>query len=55
MWKPEKELNNFRVFVHKMTKQRLKLGDFLTDQVANTLGYVRWLSIILTPEYVILW
>ena len=38
--KPEKELNNFEFFLHKMTGQSLKLGKFMTNQVANTFGHV---------------
>ena len=38
--KPKKELDNFHFFVHKMTKQSLNLGKYMTDQVANTLGHV---------------
>ena len=33
-----------------MTGQSLKLGKFMTSQVANTFSLVRWLSIILTPD-----
>ena len=40
--KPKKEQNNFHFFPHKMTRQSLKLGKFMTDQVANTFGYL-WL------------
>ena len=32
-----------------MTGQSLKLGKFITDQVANTFGLVWWPSVILTP------
>ena len=39
--KPKKELNTFEFFLHKMTGQSLKLGKFMTDQVANTFGHVR--------------
>ena len=45
----KKELTNFWFLVHKMTVQSLKLGKFIINQVANTFGHVRWLSIILTP------
>ena len=38
--KPEKELNNFEFFLHKMTGQSLKLGKLMTNQVANTFGHV---------------
>ena len=34
-----------------MTGQSLKLGKFMADQVANTFGHVRWLSIISTPDF----
>ena len=40
------------MFVHKMTGQSLKLGKFMTDQVANMFGRVRWPSVISTPEAV---
>ena len=32
-----------------MTRQSLKLGKIMTNQVANMFGHVRWLSIIATP------
>ena len=32
-----------------MTWQSLKLGKFMTDQVANMLGHVQYPSIISTP------
>ena len=32
---PKKELNNFHFFVHQMTRQSLKLGKNMTNQVAN--------------------
>ena len=47
--KPKKELNTFEFFLHKMTGQSLKLGKFMTDQVANTFGHVRWPGVISTP------
>ena len=31
----------FVFFVHKMTEQSLKLGKFMTDQLANTFGHAR--------------
>ena len=49
LWNLIKELNNFKFFLHKMTGQRLKLGKFMTDQVANTFGHVWWPSVISTP------
>ena len=30
---------------------RLKIGKFMTDQVANVLDHVQWLNVILTPEH----
>ena len=30
--KPKKKLNNFEIFVHKMTRQSLKLGKFMTEK-----------------------
>ena len=47
--KLKKELNNFQLFVHKMTRQSLKLGRFMTNQVANMFGHVQWLSVTSTP------
>ena len=32
-----------------MTGQSLKLGKFMTDQVANMFSHVRWLSVISIP------
>ena len=49
--KPKKELDNFQFLVHRMTGQSLKLGKYMTDQVANTLGHVRWLSFILISPW----
>ena len=46
--KPKKELN-FWFFVPKMTRQSFKLEKFMTDQVAYTFAYVRWLNVISTP------
>ena len=47
--KPKKELNNFQFFLHKMTRQSLKSGKFMTYQVTNMFGHVQWPSAILTP------
>ena len=47
--KPKKELNDFQFFVHIITGQSLRLGKFMTDQVANMFGHVRWPSVISTP------
>ena len=33
-----------------MTEQSVKLRKFITDQVANTFGHVRWPGVISTPE-----
>ena len=52
--KPKKELNKFQFFLHKMTRQSLKLGKLMTDQVANTIGHVQWLN-ILTPAILYKW
>ena len=49
--KPKKELNNFQFLLRKMTRQGLKLGRFMTKQVANTLSHVQWRIVIFTPEY----
>ena len=43
--KSQKELHNFQFNLHKMIEQSLKLGKCMTDQVANTSGHVRWLSV----------
>ena len=34
-----------------MTGQSLKLGKFMADQVTNTFGHVRWLSIISALDF----
>ena len=42
--KPKKELNSFEFFFHKMARQSLKLGKFVTkiyDQVENRFGHVQ--------------
>ena len=39
--KPKKERNNFQFFVHIMTRQSLKLGKFMTNQMENMFGHVR--------------
>ena len=36
------------ILFHKMTGQSLKLGKFMTDQVANMFGHVRWPNAIST-------
>ena len=33
-----------------MIEHNLKLGKFMTNQVANTFGHVRWPSVISTPD-----
>ena len=34
-----------------MTRASLKLGKFMTDQVANAFGHVRWLSVTSTLDF----
>ena len=39
--KVKKELNIFQFLVHKMTRQSLDLGKFMTNQVVNTFSHVQ--------------
>ena len=47
--KPKKELKNLQFFLHKMTRQSMKLGKFMTNQVANMFGHVWWLNALFQP------
>ena len=46
---PKNELNNFQFFNLKMTRQNLKLGKFMPNQVEITFDHVRWPRVISTP------
>ena len=52
---PKNELNNFQFFDRKMTRQNLKLGKFMPNQVEITFDHVWWPRVVSTPGRCTVW